>query len=346
MDLSTTYLGLRLKNPLVASASPLSRTVDGIRQLEDAGAAAVVLFSLFEEQVTQEDRWAASIDASKGTRGYLDALRYYPSSAQYRVGTDEYLDLVSLAKRSLGIPVIGSLNGVSAIGWTRYARLMEQAGADAVELNLYYLPADAALTGADVEKKYLDTVRAVRESVTCPVAVKIGPYFSALPNMVSRFVEVGANALVLFNRFYQPDFDVESEATVAHITLSRSEDLRAALRWVSLLSGNVGVDFAVTGGVHTHEDVLKAVLAGARVTQMASELLQNGPNRLREIEADLERWLDAHQFGALSELHGRRTLSTLVADPVASERTGYIQMLHSLDPELSGGHAEEKEKQR
>ena len=347
MDLSTTYLGLRLKNPLVASASPLSRTLDGIRQLEEDGAAAVVLFSLFEEQVTQEDRWAASIDLSAGARGYLEALRYYPSSAQYRVGPDEYLDLVSLAKRSLSIPVIGSLNGVSPDGWTRYARLIEQAGADALELNLYFLPADSALTGADVEQKYLDTVRAVKQSVACPVAVKIGPYFSALPNMVSRFVAAGADALVLFNRFYQPDFDVESEATTAHITLSRSEDLRVALRWVSLLSGNVDVDFAVTGGVHTHDDVLKAVLAGARVTQMASEPLQNGTQRFGQITAELERWLDAHQFGSLSELHGRRTLRALVADPAASERAGYIQMLHSLDPSLDpdlSGQTAEREK--
>ncbi len=345
MDLSTTYLGLRLKNPLVASASPLSRTVDGMRALEDAGAGAIVLFSLFEEQVTQEDRWTASLDVSEGTRGYLDALRYYPGNAQYNVGPDEYLDLVYLAKRSLGIPIIGSLNGVTPGGWVRWAKFIEHAGADALELNLYFLPADATLTATDVEQKYLDTVRAVKESVSCPVAVKIGPYFSALPNMALRFVEAGADALVLFNRFYQPDFDVESEATIARITLSRSEDLRLALRWVALLSGSIDVDFAVTGGVHTHEDVLKAVLAGAHVTQMASELLQNGPNRLREIVADLERWLDAHQFGALSELFGRRTLRALVADPGASERAGYIQMLHSsLDPQLSGWHDAEKEK--
>lgn len=328
MDLRTSYLGISLESPFVASASPLSRTLDGIRQLEDAGAAAVVLFSLFEEQIAWEDR-LIGVDPSRIRR----APGHLPDWGAEPVGPDEYLDLISLAKRSVDLPVIGSINGTAPGNWTRYARLIEGAGADALELNLYFIPADPALSADDVEKRYLDTLREVRQTVTCPLAVKIAPYFSALPSMAERLVAAGADALVLFNRFYEPDFDIETRnVNTQNLVLSTSDDLRLPLRWISLLYGNVTADLALTSGVHSHTDAIKAVMAGASVVMVASELMKNGVGRIGEMESELARWLTVHNYQSLSEIRGVLSARRNATDAASSERSGYVTTVRSQPP--------------
>jgi dihydroorotate dehydrogenase (fumarate) len=322
---------MELQNPLVASASPLSRTLDGIRSLESAGAGAIVLYSLFEEQIVWSDRpRAASATAAHQAPGYL------PDWGADHIGPDEYLDLVSLAKRTVRVPVIGSLNGSAAGDWTRFARLIEEAGADALELNLNYVPADTVLTSADVERRYLDAVHEVRQTIRIPLAVKIGPYFSALPSVAAQFVEVGANGLTLFNRYYEPDFDIETRSVNAnHLALSGSEDIRLPLRWIALLYGQVNADFALTGGVHTHEDVVKTLMAGANVAMMASELLQNGLERFDEILSSLKHWLETHGFSSVEEVRGILSEKRRLTEPSLTERSGYINTIRSLRPEGS-----------
>ena len=260
IDLSTTYLGLQLKNPLVASASPLSKRVDLVRRLEDAGASAVVMYSLFEEQITQE---SLELDyfLHRGTNVFSEALSYFPDLDHYNMGTEPYLDHLHAVKQAVSIPVIGSLNGISTGGWIEYARRIEQAGADALELNIYYLPTDPDLTGAQLEEEYVKLVRDVRATVKIPLALKLGPFFASIPNMAKRFVEAGANGLVLFNRFYQPDFDLETLEVVPNLELSTSSDLRLPLRWIAILYGRIQADFALTSGVHTALDVVKAMMA-------------------------------------------------------------------------------------
>ncbi|MFQ5857350.1 MAG: dihydroorotate dehydrogenase-like protein, partial [Anaerolineae bacterium] len=279
MDLTTTYMGMILEHPIVPSASPLSRSLDGIRLLEDAGAAAVVMYSLFEEQITLESHQLDHY-LTLGIDSFAEALSYFPVMESYNIGPDQYLDLISQAKQAVDIPIIGSLNGVSSGGWIEYARRIEEAGADALELNLYYIPTNPALTGAEVEEMYLGVLRDVRQSVSIPVAAKLSPYFSATAHVAGRLAEAGAGALVLFNRFYQPDFDLENLEVVPHLMLSTSYELRLPLHWVAILYGRVPADLAITSGVHTHEDVLKGLMAGANVTMMASELLQNGIRRI------------------------------------------------------------------
>jgi dihydroorotate dehydrogenase (fumarate) len=334
MDLSTTYLGLALKNPLVPSASPLSRSIDHIRRMEDEGAAAVVMYSLFEEQITHESRQLHHyLDYS--AESFAEALTYFPDLDHYNIGPDEYMNLVSRAKQAVNIPVIGSLNGISTGGWISYAKRMEQAGADALELNVYYIPTDSNLTGGEVEQMYLDVVRAVKQSVTLPVAVKLSPYFSATANMAKRLAEAGADALVLFNRFYQPDFDLEALEVVPHLVLSNSNELRLPLRWVAILYGRVPVDLAITTGIHTHEDVLKGLMAGAKVTMMTSELLQNGPHRIHEILSSLVVWMEEHEYESVKQMQG--SMSQLhVADPAAFERANYMKVLESWRPDPMG----------
>ncbi|RME45855.1 MAG: dihydroorotate dehydrogenase-like protein [Chloroflexi bacterium] len=334
VDLTTTYMGITLKNPIVPSSSPLSGNVDGIRRMEDMGAAAVVMYSLFEEQITLESQQLDHY-LSYGVESFGEALSYFPEMETYNVGPDQYLNLISQAKQSVGIPIIGSLNGVSTGGWIEYARLIEEAGADALELNVYYIPTNPALTGAEVEEMYLDVLRDVKKSVSIPVAVKLSPYFSATANMAQRLAEAGADALVLFNRFYEPDFDLEHLEVVPHLVLSDSHELRLRLHWVAILYGRVPVDLAITGGVHTHEDVLKGLMAGARVTMMASELLKNGTGRIAEILNDLVEWMEEHEYESVAQMQGSMSQQH-VAEPAAFERANYMKELDSWRPDPTG----------
>ncbi len=334
MDLTTTYLGMRLKNPLVPSASPLSEQLDTIRQMEDAGAAAVVMHSLFEEQLTREShRLDHYLDY--GSESFAEALSYFPDAAAYHVGPEQYLEKIRRAKEAVDVPIIGSLNGISTGGWTRYAKWIEEAGADALELNIYYIPTDPRLTGAHVEARYLDVLRAVRQHVTIPLAVKLSPYFSAMANMAQRLAEAGADALVLFNRFYQPDFDLEALEVTPGLVLSNSYEMRLPLRWVALLYGRVAVDLAVTSGVHTHEDVLKALMAGANVTMMASELLRHGIDRLWAVLEDLRTWMEEHQYESVEQMRGSMSQQH-VTEPTAFERANYMKVLQSWRPDPAG----------
>jgi dihydroorotate dehydrogenase (fumarate) len=327
MDLTTTYLGLALRTPLVASASPLSMSLASLRRLEDAGASAIVMHSLFEEQIHQEMHQLDHY-LNYGVNSFAEALDYFPDLGHYNLGSDAYLTLISEAKAALDVPIIGSLNGVSPGGWTNHAQKIQEAGADALELNIYYVAADVDVTGAAVEQMYLEVIRAVRESVSIPVAVKMNPYFSSMANMARQMAAAGADALVLFNRFYQPDFDLERLEVVPHLVLSSSHELRLPLRWVAMLHGRVPVDLAITTGVHTHEDVLEGMMAGAKVTMVASELLRHGVERIGQIEAELVRWMTDHEYVSIRQMQG--SMSQLhVADPAAFERANYMKVLQS-----------------
>ena len=331
MDLSTKYLGLKLKNPLVPSSSPLTRNLSSLKRLEDSGAAAIVLHSLFEEQITMESQ-NLNHYLTQGIESFPEALTYFPEASEYESGPDEYMEHISRAKKSLGIPIIASLNGVSTGGWIKFARNLQEAGADALELNVYYIPTDPNLSGGEVEQIYIDILKDVKEAVTIPVAMKLNPYFSAMSNMARRLVEAGADGLVLFNRFYQPDFDIENLEVVPHLLLSTSSELRLPLRWIAILYDRVEADLALTTGVHTVEDVLKGLMAGANVTMMASELLRNGVGRLNEILVDLERWLDEYEYESLNQLQGSLSQANC-AEPAAFERANYMRVLSSYAPD-------------
>src|SRR5579864_7345689 len=328
-DLTTTYLGLSLKNPVVASASPLSRKLDTVRRLEDAGAAAIVMYSLFEEQITHESQ---ELDhyLERGTHSYAESLNYFPDLDNYNVGPEPYLEHLQRVKQAVSIPVIGSLNGISSGGWVEYAHKIEQAGADALELNIYYVPTDVDLSGAELEESYVQLVRDVRARVALPIALKLSPFFTSLPHMAKRFVEAGANGLVLFNRFYQPDFDLEELEVVPNLELSTSHELRLPLRWIALLYGRIEADFALTSGVHTAQDVLKAMMAGANVAMMTSTLLAHGIGRLMHILNDLQEWMEAHEYESIRQMRGSMSQQA-VADPAAFERANYMKALSSFD---------------
>lgn len=327
MDLSTTYLGLNLKNPIVPSASPLSRTLDGIRRLEDAGAAAIVMYSLFEEQITLES-YQLDHFLNLGGESHPEALSYFPNMHDYNIGPDEYVNLVYQAKQAVDIPIIGSLNGVSKGGWVEYAQRLEQAGADALELNLYYIATNPAITGLSTEYMYLEAISQVKQRVRIPVAVKIGPYFTAMANMAQQLYNSGADALVLFNRFYQPDFDMETFEVKPSLVFSSSEELRLPLRWVAILYGRIPVDFAITTGVHTHSDVIKAILAGANIAMMASELLQNGLGRIEAILQDMRQWMEQYEYISVRQMCGSMSQQH-VTNPAAFERANYMKTLQS-----------------
>lgn len=331
MDLRTNYLGLELKNPLVASASPLARELVNIRRMEDSGASAVVLNSLFEEEINQESH-ALDRYLSDGTESYAEALTYFPEAPAYRaIGPDAYLEHIFRAKQAVDIPIIASLNGVSSGGWIRYAKEMQGAGADALELNIYYVPTRIDLSSAEVEQIYIDLVHDVRASINIPIAVKLSPYFSSTANMMHRLAEAGANGLVLFNRFYQPDLDLENLEVVPNLILSKSEEMRLPLRWIAILYSRVAADLALTTGVHTAQDALKAVAAGANVAMMTSEILLNGIGRFAEILAEMKLWLEEREYQSIEELHG--SLSQInVAAPAAFERANYIQIVKSYSP--------------
>lgn len=330
MSLTTNYLGLVLKNPIVASSSPLSHTVDSIRRLEDAGCSAVVMYSLFEEQITLDSLYVDH-HLRSNTNGYAESLSFFPEMSSYNVWPDEYLNLIRRAKEAVDIPIIGSLNGVSAGGWVNYAGLIEDAGADALELNVYYVPTNINLSGQEVENIYLDMLRSVKQSVTAPLAMKLSPYFSSPGNMAKRLVDEGANGLVLFNRFYQPDLDLETLQVAPRLVLSNSNELRLPLRWVAILYGRLLADMAITTGVHTSEDVLKSLMAGAKVTMMASELLQNGLRRVKEILGEIENWMDEREYASVAQMIGSMSQQHC-AEPAAFERANYMKTLDSYQP--------------
>lgn len=335
MDLTTTYLGLKLKNPIVPSSSPLTRHVSTLRHMEDEGAAAVVLYSLFEEEI---DRESYTLDRylTEGTESFAEALSYFPEAPAYRaIGPGPYLEHIRQAKAALEIPVIASLNGVSPGGWMRYARDIEQAGADALELNVYFLATNPNLDAAAVEQIYIDTLTAVKQAVKIPVAMKLNPYFSSLAHMARRLSAAGADGLVLFNRFYQPDLDLENLEIVPNLVLSDRHELRLPLRWTAILYGHVQSDLALTTGIHTAEDALKAVAAGAKVAMMASELLRNGLHRIGEILNDMTHWLVEHEYDALEQLHGSLSQVNCGA-PAAFERANYVRVVGSYDPRALG----------
>jgi dihydroorotate dehydrogenase (fumarate) len=331
MDLTTTYLGLKLKNPLVPSSSPLTRNLNTLRRMEDNGASAIVLYSLFEEQITMESH-TLNHYLTQGVESFPEALTYFPEASEYESGPVEYAEHIRKAKEALEIPIIASLNGVSTGGWVKYARDIQEAGADALELNVYYLPTDPNLSGSEVEQIYLDVLRDVKEAVDLPVAMKLSPYFSSLANVAKRLDAGGANGLSLFNRFYQPDLDIENLEVVPHLLLSTSAELRLPLRWIAILYGRIEADLSLTTGIHTAEDVLKGLMAGASVTMLASELLRNGVGRLREILIDLDRWLVEYEYESVNQLQG--SLSQIsCAEPAAFERANYMRVLSSFAPD-------------
>lgn len=327
MDLTTNYMGLTLKNPLVPSASPLSRDLDTMRRLEDAGAAAIVMYSLFEEQATLESNLLDHY-LNYFTEAFAEATDWYPEMRDYRTGPQEYMEHLRKAKEALDIPIIGSLNGMSTGGWLEYAQNIEQAGADALELNVYYIATDPMVGSEDVEQMTVNILKTVKEHVCIPVAVKLSPYYSATANLAQRLADAGANALVLFNRFYQPDLDLNKMEVMPRLVLSASEELRLPLRWVAILFGRIPVDFAITTGIHTHEDALKGLVAGAKVTMMASELLRNGPTRITEMLEGIRRWMEGRGYESVSELQGSMSQQR-VDDPAAFERANYMAVLQS-----------------
>jgi dihydroorotate dehydrogenase (fumarate) len=319
-----------LKNPIVVSSSPLSHTVDSIRRVEDAGAAAVVMYSLFEEQIGF-DSYYIDYHLTQGIDSYAESLSYFPDMQSYNVGPDQYLNLIRRAKETVSIPIIGSLNGTSVGGWTDYATLIEEAGADALELNVYYLPTHPDITGVEVERLYFDILSAVRQAVTIPIAVKLSPFFSSVANMAGRLADHGADGLVLFNRFYQPDFDLENLEVAPRLVLSNSDDLRLPLRWVAILYGRVSADLAITTGIHTSHDVIKGLMAGAKVTMMASELLQKGVRRIGQVLNELVTWLNEHEYESVMQMIGAMSQKHC-AEPAAFERANYMKMLQSYRP--------------
>jgi len=332
IDLTTTYLGLKLKNPIVPSSSPLMQKVDNIKRLEDAGAAAVVLHSLFEEQIIQESNLLDHY-LNYGTESSWEAIKTFPEQKSYNIGADAYLEHIRKAKAAVKIPVIASLNGVSTGGWIKYAQKMEQAGADALELNMYYLAADAAQSSRQVEQMYLELVRAVRASINIPLAVKLGMEFTAFANFAQELDQAGANGLVIFNRFYQPDFDLENLEVVSNLDLSRSHELRARLRWTAMLCGRINADIAITGGVHTGEDVLKCMMAGAKIAMMTSALLEHGTEHVRAVLAAMTAWMERHEYASVKQMQGSMSQKS-VAYPAAFERANYIKVLQSFRPPI------------
>ena len=335
VDLKTTYLGLTLKNPLVASASPLSKKVETALRLEEAGISAIVMYSLFEEQVIQESL-KLDRDLTRGTESYAEALTYLPDLSeysnlrQYSIGPESYVEQLYKLKRALSIPVIGSLNGLSNGGWIDYALQMEQAGSDAIELNIYNLPTSVDVTSAELEEIYVPLVQAIRGKVQIPIAVKLSPFFTSLPNFARRLVEAGADGLVLFNRFYQPDLDLEELEVVPSLVLSSSRELRLPLRWIAILYGRIQADFALTSGVHTAEDVLKATMAGASAAMLASALLKYGPEHVSHILAELQEWMEVKEYDSILQMKGSMSQQA-VAEPAAFERANYMKVLSSYE---------------
>ena len=328
MDLTSNYMGLKLKNPLVPSASPLSKNLDGIKKLEDAGAAAVVLYSLFEEQLSFEEE-ELSYFLDRGTDSFAEALSFFPEQKEYNLGPEEYLDHIRAAKEATEIPIIASLNGVSNGGWIDFAKKMQQAGADALEMNIYFLATDPEQDSHDVENQYTSIVSAVKSSITIPVAVKLSPFFSSLSGITKKLDKAGADALVLFNRFYQPDLDLENLEVVPGVVLSTSNDLRLPLRWIAILYGKLEASLAGTTGVHTAMDALKLIAAGADVTQMCAALLKNGPDYLATVLQGMQEWLEEKEYESLDLLRGSMSQKS-VSEPGIFERANYMKALNDF----------------
>ena len=335
MDLSTKYLGLQLRTPLVASASPLSQEIDGIRSLEDAGASAVVLYSLFEEQLRQE-ALELERDLNAGTESFAESLTYFPQSGEFHTGPEGYLNHIRKAKEAVDIPIIASLNGATLGGWTKYAKQIEQAGADAIECNIYFIPANMAVSGSDTELIYTDILREVKTSVHIPVAVKLSPFFSNLANMVKQLDQMGTDGLVLFNRFYQPDIDLEALEIKPNVLLSGPQDLRLPLTWIGILYGRIRANLAATSGVHGPQDVIKLLMVGADVTMMCSALLRHGIGLLRHVEQGVREWMEAHEYESVHQMQG--SMSQLrCPDPGAFERAQYMRAVKGLEHVLGSG---------
>jgi dihydroorotate dehydrogenase (fumarate) len=328
VDLRTRYLGLDLANPIVPSASPLGQRVETLRRLEDAGAAAVVLPSLFEEQIEHEELQVHGV-LETGTDSYAEALTYLPELEDYNTGSDAYLRHVEASKKELGIPVIASLNGISLGGWTAHAKRIQEAGADALELNVYFIAADPEEPGEAVEQRYLDLVEAVRAEITIPLAVKIGPFFSSVGHMAKRLVGAGADGLVIFNRFMQPDIDLDELRVDPTLRLSISDEMRLPLRWIAILHGKVDASLAATTGIHTSADALKLLLAGADVVMMASALLHEGPEHVGVVLREIQTWMAEREYTSVSQLRGSMSQAN-IPNPVAFARANYAQLVTSF----------------
>jgi dihydroorotate dehydrogenase (fumarate) len=330
MDLSTTYLGLKLRSPLMPSACPLTRDLDDIKRAEDAGAGAIVLPSVFEEQLRREGE---ELDAmlQQGTESFAESLSYFPQVGDFRLGPDDYLEHIQKAKAAVKLPVIASINGASVGGWTEYARKMEQAGADAVELNIYYIPTDPNLPGTEVENTYLEILRGVRKAVKIPVSVKLSPFFSNMANMATKLDAAGASGLVLFNRFYQPDIDLDNLEVEHSILLSTPQARRLPLRWIAILYGRVKASLAATSGIHTAYDALKILMAGADVTMLCSVLLRKGMTHIAVIEQEMRHWLEEHEYESIAQLKGSMSQQKC-PDPTAFERAQYMRIISTWKP--------------
>jgi dihydroorotate dehydrogenase (fumarate) len=335
MDLSTSYLGLKLRTPLVSSASPLSEDIATIKAMEDAGASAVVLHSLFEEQLRQD---SAELDhhLEHGTYSFAEALTYFPEPESFRLGPEEYLEHIAKAKKAVRIPIIASLNGSSVGGWTAYAKAIQQAGADALELNIYHIPTDLDLSSARIEQNYLDILKAVKSSVTIPVAVKLSPFFTNFAHMARQLEQTGANGLVLFNRFYQPDIDLEALEVKPNLLLSTPMAMRVPLRWIALLYGRIHTSLAATSGIYRATDVLKVLMAGADVAMLCSALIRHGPRQIGVIERDLVAWIEEHEYESIAQLKGSLSQKNC-ADPSAFERAQYMKAISQYTSTPSGG---------
>ncbi|MCZ7554418.1 MAG: dihydroorotate dehydrogenase [Anaerolineae bacterium UTCFX2] len=327
VDLNTTYLGLELKNPIVASSSPLTQKPETAVQLEEAGVSALVMHSLFEEQIIRESL-KLNEDLLRGSESFYEASNFLPNYGQFKIGPESYLDTLKSVKDAVTIPVLGSLNGVSTGGWVDYARRIEDTGADGLELNIYYLSTDINMPSNQLEDRYIDLVLDIRRQVQIPLAIKLSPFFTALPNFVEKLSQVGVNGLVLFNRFYQPDFDLENLEVVPNLVLSNSNEIRMPLRWIAMLHGRVSIDLAMSGGVHTGLDVLKAMMAGAKVTTIASAFLQNGVQWASKIQAEMVAWMEDHEYESIKQMQGSMSQKS-VEQPDAFERVNYMKALSS-----------------
>ncbi len=330
MNLTTKYLGMKLHSPLVPSASPLSEELDNIKQMEDAGAGAVVLYSLFEEQLRLET-FELHHHLDYGTESFPEALSFFPQPQEYHLGPDAYLEHIRKAKAAVSIPVIASLNGSSLGGWTKFAQQMQQAGADALELNLYNIPTDLETTGAQIEQRYLDVLQAVKSAVSIPVALKLSPFFSNMANMAQRFDEAGASGLVLFNRFYQPDIDLETLDVRPNVILSTPQAQRLPMRWIAILHGRIKASLAATSGIHEAKDIVKMLMAGANVTMLCSVLLRHGIYHLRILEQELRRWMEEHEYISVQQMQGSMSQKNC-PDPGAYERAQYMKAITSYKP--------------
>jgi dihydroorotate dehydrogenase (fumarate) len=327
MDLTTNYLGLNLKSPIVPSAGPLSEKISNIREMEDAGAGAVVLYSIFEEQIEHE-QFELDYLTSVYTESYAEATSYFPEPFNFKAGPEEYLDLIRKAKESVNIPIIASLNGKSLGGWTEYAKLIEQAGADALELNIYLLPTDIHTPSEVVEQSYVDIVKAVRSSVKIPIAVKMHPFFTSTANTAQHLVKAGANGLVLFNRFYQADIDLEKLEVVPNLLLSTPMAMRLPLRWIAILYNRVNADLAATSGIYSASDSIKMIMAGAKVTMMLSSLLKFGISHIADVLTEMKIWMEEKEYDSISTMRGSMSYMN-VDDPAKFERVNYMKILHS-----------------